>query len=287
MLICFTSDLHGDLELYQQLEELLRAEGPDLLILGGDLLPDGERDDPLGTQVAYLERVFMPRIRAWRAAAPRMTVACIAGNHEWSCTRDALQAHHDAGRIALLDHRRLWQRDGLTLLGYGNTPATPHWVKDFERLDVPGDPLPEFGGVVWDAERRCVREADLRQHFGSGPPMTEDLAQAPRAVHPWILVAHAPPHDSKLDRLLRVPHPIGSRAVRRFIEERQPDCALHGHIHESPLVTGSFVDRIGATLCINPGQDHERLFAVLFEVERPAETLRHTVLGGVPPASRR
>lgn len=278
MRICFTSDLHGAPKLYEQLEEMLRAETPDLLILGGDLLPDGERDDPLGTQVTYLEHVFMPRVATWRAAAPRLAVACIVGNHEWSCSRDALKAHHDAGRIVLLDYRRPWHHQGLTLLGYDCTPATPHWVKDFERLDLPGDPIPEFGGVVWDAAGQCVREVDLRQHFGGGPTMVQELAQVPPAQHPWLLVAHAPPYDSKLDRLAKVPVPIGSRAVRRFIEERQPLCALHGHVHESPLVTGSFADRVGATLCINPGQDHDRLYAVLFDAERPAQTLRHTVL---------
>ncbi len=280
MLVCFASDLHGDLRLYQQLEELLRAETPGLLILGGDLLPDGQRDDPLGTQVAYLERVFLPLIAAWRAAAPRLTVACIAGNHEWSCTYDALQPHHDAGRIVLLDHRRLWHHDGVAFLGYGCTPATPHWLKDFERLDLPDDPIPQFAGVLWDEAQRSVREADLRQHFGDSPSMMQELAQAPVAAPPWIFVAHAPPHDSKLDRLFKVPEPIGSRAVRRFIEERQPAVALHGHVHESPLVTGAFVDQIGATLCINPGQDHERLYAVLFDVARPRETLRHTALAG-------
>ena len=40
MRVCFTSDLHGAASLYEQLEELLRAQTPDLLILGGDLFPD-------------------------------------------------------------------------------------------------------------------------------------------------------------------------------------------------------------------------------------------------------
>ena len=279
MRICHTSDLHGDARLYQQLEDLLRAEPPDLLILGGDLLPDGERDDPLGTQVAFLERVLMLRVAVWKAAAPRLSVACVAGNHESACAWDALQTHHDAGRIVLLDFRRLWQRAGVSLLGYSSTPATPHWGKDFERLDMPGDPIPSFAGVAWDAGRRCVCAVDLVQHFGGRATIAEELAQAPVAPDPWILVAHTPPYDSALDRLSNVPAPIGSRAVRRFIEERRPLVALHGHCHESPILTGRYAERVGTTLCINPGQGDTRLHAVLFESERPAETLRHTVFG--------
>jgi Icc-related predicted phosphoesterase len=278
--VCYTTDLHGEPVLYEQLEELLRAETPDLLILGGDFLPDGARDDPLGTQVADLHRTFMPRLERWRTANPRLTIACIGGNHEWSCTRDALQALHDRGRLVLLDHQRPWQYNGLTLLGYACTPATPHWVKDYERLDLPGDPIPTFGGLLWDPVQRRVREADLQAHFGHGPSIADELGQMPAAGQPWILVAHVPPHDTTLDHLYKVKHPVGSRALRAFIEQRQPLCSLHGHVHESPLLTGSYVDWLGATLCINPGQDeHGRLHAVLFDGERPAQTLRHTVFG--------
>jgi len=179
----------------------------------------------------------------------------------------------------LLDHRRLWERDGLAFLGYASTPATPHWVKDFERLDVAGDPIPAFDGVTWDARQGRAREVNLARHFGHRATIADELERAPHAPDPWILVAHAPPHAGRLDRLPGIADPIGSRAVRRFIESRQPLLSLHGHIHESPKVTGSFVDRIGRTLCINPGQSHTRLYAVLFDTQRPAETLRHTVLG--------
>lgn len=277
MRICFTSDLHGRATLFDQLEELLRAERPDLLILGGDLMDDGLLEDPIATQVAYVEHDFMPRVQDWKTAAPRMIVACLAGNHEWYCTRDALQAHHDAGRIVLLNGRDPWQHAGVSFVGYPCTPPTPHTVKDFERLDLPDDPLPELGGVIWDAARRRSRHVQPAEHFGRAPTMSQELAQLPSAPAPWILVAHAPPHDTKLDRLPTLSYPIGSRAVRRFIEERQPLCSLHGHVHESPRTSGSYFDRLGRTLCINPGQSFERLYAVLFDVERPAETLRHTV----------
>jgi hypothetical protein len=220
----------------------------------------------------------MHQVDRWRTVTPRTTVACVAGNHEWSCTQDALRDQHQAGRLVLLEHGRPWRSGGFTLVGYGCTPATPHWVKDFERLDLPGDPIPQFGGMLWDAAGRCVREADLQRHFGGGPSMADELAEVPPLRPPWILVAHAPPYDTKLDRLPKVAYPIGSRAVRQFIEQRQPLCGLHGHVHDSPLVTGSFLDSLGSTPCINPGQNHDRLYAVLLDAERPAETARHTVL---------
>jgi Icc-related predicted phosphoesterase len=42
--------------------------------------------------------------------------------------------------------------------------------------------------------------------------------------------------------------PVGSAAVRRFIESRKPQVCVVGHIHE-----GRGVDRIGETLVLNAG----------------------------------
>jgi Icc-related predicted phosphoesterase len=44
---------------------------------------------------------------------------------------------------------------------------------------------------------------------------------------------------------------VGSTAVRAAIERHQPLLGLHGHVHESP---GS--ERLGATLCLNPGSEY-------------------------------
>ncbi len=277
MRVCFTSDLHGDRVLYEQLAELLRAEKPELLVLGGDLWRDVDLQQPILPQVVDLERIFLERVDAWRSALPDLTIACIVGNHEITPMRLALRRQHDAGRLVLLDHRQAWPCGDHLWLGYSNAPPSPHWAKDHERLDLPADPPPAFEGVVWDDATEQLVDVDLRAHFTARTSMALELDTAPRISDPWILVAHSPPHDTKLDRLPHVPYPIGSRAVRAFIAARQPLVALHGHVHESPGLTGSYTDRIGNTLCISPGQGIGRLHAVNFDLDSPADTVRHTV----------
>jgi Icc-related predicted phosphoesterase len=277
MRVCYTNDFHGREPLYERLDELLRLEAPELLILGGDMFPDGQLDDPAGTQGAYVERDFIPRVRRWRAARPALHVACILGNHDWLCTEEVLRAHHEAGDVALLDPRREWSLNGTVFLGYSPTPPTPYWVKDFERLDLRGDVPPEMGGAVWDPHSRSVRAIDPAEHFTATSSIESELSRVIAPQGRWIFVCHSPPYGTHLDRLPRLRSPVGSRAVRRFIEASQPAVTLHGHIHESPLVTGRYFDRLGRTLCINPGQDRE-MFAVLFDSDDPAGTLRHTVL---------
>ncbi len=277
MRICYSSDFHGSRTLYDQLEALLHREQPDLVILGGDMFPDGEDPDPLGTQVAWVREHFAPRIDAWKHATPGLAVACLMGNHDWLGTEAAVRAEQDAGRFRLLELPHAWHYQGINFLGCPLSPPTPHWVKDYERLDTDGDQVPDFGAAVWATQANGIGEVDAEEHFRGKPPLAAEFAAAPTPAEPWILVAHAPPRATKLDRLPNLDYPIGSQAVREFIESRRPLCALHGHVHESPEVTGSYFDEVGGVLCINPGQSHERLYAVLFDAEQPRATLRHTV----------
>jgi Icc-related predicted phosphoesterase len=91
---------------------------------------------------------------------------------------------------------------------------------------------------------------------------------------------HSPPFGTRLD-LIQGRKPAGSRSIKTFIERNQPLLTLHGHIHESPELSGTYVDRIGETLSINPGQwigttrDISKLHAVTFEIEKAEQTLTH------------
>lgn len=62
-----------------------------------------------------------------------------------------------------------------------------------------------------------------------------------------LMVCHTPPYATQLDRLTNGV-PVGSRAVRQFIEQYQPQVCITGHIHESPGV-----DYIGRTKILNAG----------------------------------
>ena len=64
---------------------------------------------------------------------------------------------------------------------------------------------------------------------------------------PTILVSHPPPYNTTTDRVRSGRH-VGSKAVRTFIEQHQPDICITGHIHES-----KGTDRIGNTRIYNPG----------------------------------
>ena len=65
----------------------------------------------------------------------------------------------------------------------------------------------------------------------SEPQIAERL-QRFADLDPLVLVCHAPPHGTALDQIRPGLH-AGSRAVREFIETRQPPYFFCGHIHEA------------------------------------------------------
>ncbi len=113
---------------------------------------------------------------------------------------------------------------GVYALGLGYSPPTP--------FNTPGE----------YAEKR------LLEWMETAFAEAQKLAKASAVHNPvLVLVSHSPPYATACDRL-RSGAFVGSSAVREFIEKRQPDLCLCGHIHES---RGE--DRIGKTRIINPG----------------------------------
>ena len=58
MKLCFTSDLHGDKQLYTQLVDLIHRERPDILLLGGDQCHTVTGDSAIEEQQAWLLTEF-------------------------------------------------------------------------------------------------------------------------------------------------------------------------------------------------------------------------------------
>ncbi|MEE9443207.1 MAG: hypothetical protein V3V99_11145 [candidate division Zixibacteria bacterium] len=103
---------------------------------------------------------------------------------------------------------------------------------------------------------REKREEDLQI-------LLDNLFQKVKNPKNSICNIHCPPNTSKLDiaevpssdkllfdRSVRRDH-VGSTAVRKALEKYQPMIGLHGHVHES-----AGIDKIGRTVCFNPGSDY-------------------------------
>ena len=177
-------------------------------------------------------------------------------------------------------HNRKDPLNGFQVYGYAHIPPSPFLLKDWERYDVsrfvdPGSVSPEEGRRSVPRELREIRHAtiqgDLERLVGK-----DDLERA-------IFLFHSPPHKTNLDRAAldgrKVDHVpldvhVGSIAVQRFIAGRQPLVTLHGHVHESTRLTGSWRDRIGRTHLFSAAHDGPELALVRFNPEDPENATR-------------
>ncbi len=85
-----------------------------------------------------------------------------------------------------------------------------------------------------------------------------------------ILVTHAPPYDTKADIIETGDH-VGSKGIRKIIDETHPTINLCGHVHESIAS-----DKIDETLIINPG-DAGSGHACLLEI-KDKDNIKETLL---------
>jgi uncharacterized protein len=137
-------------------------------------------------------------------------VYVLPGNHE-----SAEQIAGMCARFGLHDfHERHFEAEGWHIAGLGYSNPTP--------FNTPGEYNEQ------QLATRLGRFADL---------------------DPLVLVCHAPPHATALDRILPGLH-AGSRSVREFIEAHQPEYFFCGHIHEAE---GRAI-RMGRTRARNVGK---------------------------------
>ena len=281
MVVVYTSDLHGNKEHYQELFELAEQRKAQAIIIGGDMLPiHGPFKYSLQEQQNFIFSYLEPKIRDFRSRAPQTTIYAMLGNDDWQASNVHLGILVAKGTLRLLHGEKHELGSGYELVGYAHVPPTPFTIKDGERRDLQKDVVDQQRCTACVSQGAKIVVVDPEQYFASVMSIEEELEELPTArdYRKTVYVMHSPPFRTNLDRLFDGRW-IGSQAIRAFVERCQPYLTLHGHIHESSEISGTYWDRIGKTICINPGQTTEELYAVVFELEDITATIEHTVFG--------
>lgn len=287
MRLVYTADLHGDLGSYQALLDLALARQARAVIVGGDLFPHAiRREHALATQRGFLDEQLRPLLAAFRAQH-NIGVFLLPGNDDWAAVAVSGLAALAADNLAQPLHERVYDLAALGLAdtplwlaGYACVPLTPFSIKDYERRD--DGPLPAFSfGMAYTSWSGEIIPASA-QGIDALPSIAEALESLAGQSDPacTVYVCHTPPWNTALDAMPRGRHP-GSKALRTFIEARQPPLTVHGHIHEAPQISGQFAVRLGATWCANPGHDEQRFQAITLDTTNIAGTIEHTTFGRV------
>ena len=285
MIVVYSSDLHGNKELYSELFELAGKKKAQAVVIGSDMLPlHGPFKQSLQEQKDFVFNYIEPMLKDFLAQAPQATVYAMLGNDDWQFSYAHLKSLAKQDILRILHGEKHDTAAGYELIGYGHVPPTPFTIKDGERRDLRGDPIDRQRCTACCSRGGKIIVVDPIQHFINVDSIEEELERLPkpRDFRKAIYVMHSPPFKTHLDKLFDGRW-IGSRAIKAFIEKHQPYLTLHGHIHESYEISGTYLDRVGETICVNPGQSTEELYAVIFELEDIPRTIEHSVFGPIAP----
>lgn len=276
MIILFTSDLHGKIQRYNELFRQVENIRPDVVLLGGDLLPHVRKID----FHEFVEDFLIINFDSLRSGMKEEYpfVGLILGNDDPGIAESIFIDAQKSGIWTYL-HMNMVHFKGIDFYGYSFVPPTPFLLKDWEKYDVsryvdPGCVPPDEGFRTkepdYDTEFATIAD-DLERLSGHA-----DVSQA-------VFLFHSPPYQTKLDRAAldgkMIDHipldvHVGSIAIRRFIESRQPFLTLHGHIHESTFLTGHFSDKLGKTWMFNGANHTHELPLIVIDTDSPENTKR-------------
>lgn len=250
--ILFVTDLHGDVAKYKRVFEAAVKHGVAAVVNGGDMLAiDG---DLHGSQRDFIEGFLSPYFAGYEKAGIR---------HLGFLGNDDLKIHDDVfdetcrkyKSVVNLAQRR-FELSGFEFIGMNWVTDYPFRLKDRCRRDGPGYVFQEqFGTGLLSTPEGFKELEDWPAYAAKLPTIEDELAALPEpaAAGRAIYVIHTPPSGLGLD-VISSGEKVGSQAVSRFIEKTRPLLTLHGHIHESPAVSGTWKARIGVTVCVQPGQ---------------------------------
>ncbi len=287
MPLCFfVSDLHGSVSRYEKLFNKIEKEKPDAVFFGGDLLPSGlyafssSKNVPEDFIKDVIKEGFIELKKKLKNEYPEVFI--ILGNDDSKVDENAFIAGEKEDLWKYIHNKNVIFGE-YSVYGYSYVPPTPFLMKDWEKYDVsryvdPGCVPPEEGSHSFPVKKDDILystiQKDLEELTGS-----DNLSKA-------IMLFHSPPYKTNLDRAALdgkmvdyapLDVHVGSIAIQRFIQKRQPFITLHGHVHESASITGFWKDKIKNTVLFSAAYDGKELALVKFDPSNPEKAVRELI----------
>jgi len=271
----FSTDLHGNIKKFDKFFDYIVKEKPDIVFLGGDILPSGisafaGSDMSSNFIDGYLKNKLLTLKTELKNNYPRFYT--IMGNDDPKIYEEDI-LRLDKENLLEYINQKIVNYKSYNIVGYSYVPPTPFSLKDWEKYDVsryvdPGCTSPEEGCRTVEEAINIIRFSTIEKDINT---LTEKLS-----TENSIFLFHSPPYKTNLDRInthgrmidyVKIDENVGSIAIKKFIEARQPLITLHGHIHESAQISGKWYEFIGRTICINGAHQGQELSIVRINLE--------------------
>jgi uncharacterized protein len=300
--IMFTSDLHGNINQYKLMLEEANKNGVNGIIIGGDLCPT-ENGIDLENQREFLKNQLPILLKN-----NNIPIYIMFGNDDASCNYDIIEKFN--GKLWYNIQEKRLKIGNSYIVGYPFIPISSFEIKDYEKFDLkPSSEKQGFLKRLFVSDNLIQPNAKLKGYKSSNEGFMEyefNKADVKETIENdlnknlyikdsenTIYVFHSPPINTSLDLIYNFTH-VGSKAIRRFIEQNNILIALSGHVHETVEMGKrngkKYFEMINNNLCATAGNIHNynefsfplefslEFSYLLFNSNNPKETLERKVI---------
>jgi Icc-related predicted phosphoesterase len=264
----FVSDLHGNTKKINSLFKIIEKEQPDGVFIGGDIFPN----DYLEDITTFFKKYYIKKIKNLKDKKVKSKFFIILGNDDPKIYENLLLEAEKENLIYYINNK-VEKFYNLFVVGYSYIPPTPFILKDWERYDIsryidPGTISPVEGKRTIDVDKKVEKFRTI----------SEDLKELSKKSNPkkTIYLFHSPPYKTNFDRAdldgkivdhVQMDVNVGSIAIKRFIKKIKPFITLHGHVHESSRLTGSWKEKIDLTYSFSAAYEGNKLSVIFFDTD--------------------
>ncbi len=254
MKVLFSTDLHGHIFKYEKLKKIVTNDNIDVFIIGGDILPKF---------TSYIDQqIFILNfLNNFLKEFNKLNIPLLIdfGNDDMSCNYELFLNIINQYKNIYNFHLNKVTLNNIDFIGMNFVPDYPFALKDWCRIDNKDrgiDPL-QFGFPLFSTLNGYERISNYSKWLNFKLSIEEQLNILPKPENNVIYLFHSPPRNLGLDITYKN-LAVGSYAITNFLENNKCLCALCGHIHESPDMSGNFYNKSLYTenIVIQPGQNN-------------------------------
>lgn len=273
MKIMYATDLHGHKWKYKKILEILDH---DMLIIGADILPKHTDDNHYHQKKFILE--YLPKF----FDQVKVPMIIDFGNDDFFCFYGEFKNVIHRYNNVYCSHLKEVKINDISFIGMHFVPDYPFGLKDWCRRD--GDRFEDpqqIGHPVTAVNHGYFPIIDLYDYLRRRISIDDALEKikSPNKKNVVYLI-HSPPRTIGLD-VTGNRQFVGSMAVTKFLIKNKPLLSLHGHIHESPWISGISINSlVKGTVQIQPGQrgGHKSLAYCEFDLNNIEGSYKRTVI---------
>jgi Icc-related predicted phosphoesterase len=269
MKLLYVTDIHGIEWKHDKIFQIASTLKPDVVINGGDMLTfKGNLLHQNKFITDFLDEYFS------RFESKKIYYLGMLGNDDLKIYDDLFQETCDKYSYVANIAQKKFQIEGseYEFIGMNWIPDLPFGLKDRARKDTHEFKYPKQVGKQYLSNINGWKRIEDWISYVENIPTIEDELKTlvkPSDMSKTIYIFHSPPSNLDLD-VTHTGLKVGSKAEYNFLKKSQPKLTFHGHIHESPDVSGKWLSQLDKTICIQPGQSHQHekfLHYVLVDLE--------------------